>query len=126
MGRALAGVTILEAASAEEEAEAIALILREVVETPGRSAALVSPDRELARRVCVRLQAWNLRVDDSAGQPLASTVPGAFLSLVADAVARRFEPIALMSLLKHPLCRLGMPAAEMRRAVLTLELAVFR
>jgi len=34
--------------------------------------------------------------------------------------------VALTSLLKHPLCRLGMPAVELRRAVRALELAAFR
>src|SRR5439155_13099855 len=62
MAQAIADVAILEAPSAEDEAEAIVLILREVVETPGRTAALVSPDRQLARRVAVRLAAWGLAV----------------------------------------------------------------
>ncbi len=126
LAQAIAAVRILEAPSAEDEAEAIALILREVVETPGRTAALVSPDRQLARRVGVRLEAWGLAVDDSAGQPLAKTAAGALLDLVIDAVAKRFEPVALVSLLKHPLCRLGMPAASVERATHALELAAFR
>ena len=61
----LAGVSLIEAPSAQDEAETIALILREAAETPGRTAALVSPDRLLARRVAVRLEAWGIRVDDS-------------------------------------------------------------
>jgi ATP-dependent helicase/nuclease subunit B len=126
MAQAIAGVAILEAPSAEDEAEAIALILREVAETAGRTAALISPDRQLARRVAVRLESWGLRVDDSAGQPFANTAVGALLDLAVEAAARRFEPVALISLLKHPLCRLGMPAADLRRAVRALELAAFR
>ena len=122
----MAGVAVLEAPSAEDEAEAIALILREVAETPGRTAALVTPDRLLARRVAVRLEAWGSRVDDSAGQSFAKTAVGALLDLTVEAAAKRFEPVALVSLLKHPLCRLGMPAPELRRAVRALELAAFR
>lgn len=126
MAQAIAGVAILEAPSAEDEAEAIALILREVAETPGRTAALISPDRQLARRVAVRLEAWGLQVDDSAGQPFAKTAIGALLDLAIEAAATRFEPVALVSLLKHPLCRLGMGPAELRGAVRALELAAFR
>src|SRR5204863_2753731 len=55
MAQALAGVAILEAPGAEDEAEAVALVLREVVEMPGRTAALVTPALELARRVAARL-----------------------------------------------------------------------
>ena len=126
MGEALAGVAVLDAPGAEDEAEAVALILREAVEAPGRTAALVSPDRELARRVAARLATWDLHVEDSAGQPLGKTSVGAFLDLVIEAASTRLEPVALMALLKHPLCRLGLPAAELRRAWRTLELAAFR
>src|SRR5204862_7610698 len=99
MAQAVAGVAILEAPSAEDEAEAIALILREVAERPGRTAALVTPDRPLARRVAVRLEAWGLRVDDSAGQAFAKTAVGALLDLTVEAAAKRFEPVALVCLL---------------------------
>ncbi len=126
MAAALTGVTAIEAATAEEEAEVIALVLREVVETPGRTAMLISPDRTLARRVCARLAVWGLTIDDEGGEPFAMTGPGAFLELVATAAHKQLEPITLMSLLKHPLCRLGMGADAMRSARDALELACFR
>lgn len=124
--QALAGVSLIEAPGADDEAEVVALILREAAETPGRTAALVSPDRLLARRVAVRLQAWGIRVDDSAGRPLPKTVPGAFLDLVVEAAAQRFAPAPLMALLKHPLTRLGLDPFAVRRAARALEIAAFR
>ena len=123
---ALCDVNYLSASSAQDEAEAVALILREAVEHPGRTAALVSPDRLLARRVAIRLESWGIRVDDSAGRPFAKTVPGAFLDLVIDTIAKDFEPKSLMALLKHPLMRLGRPAFDIRRAARALEIAAFR
>ena len=112
----LKGVSLIEAPSAQDEAEAVALILREAAETPGRTAALVSPDRLLARRVAVRLEAWGIRVDDCAGRPFAKTVPGAFLDLVISAIANDFAPAETMALLQHPLDRMGLDAFEVRRA----------
>jgi len=123
---ALDGVSLIEAPSAQDEAETIALILREAAETPGRTAALVSPDRLLARRVAVRLEAWGIRVDDSAGRPFAKTPPGTFLDLTIAAVADDFAPTAVMALLKHPLTRLGLDAFAARRAARALEIAAFR
>ena len=123
---ALTGVSLIEAPSAHDEAEAVSLILREAVETPGRTAALVSPDRLLARRVAIRLQAWGIRVDDSAGRPFSKTVPGTFLNLVAGAVVSDFAPADVMALLKHPLCRLRMKAFDVRRFGRALEIAAFR
>lgn len=124
--RALAGLNIITAATAEEEAEIVSLILRRAVEEPGRTAALVSPDRLLARRVAVRLEAWGIRVDDSAGRPLAKTAPGALLDLLLEAWRTGFKPQPLMALLKHPLARLGWSARDIRRAARNLELAIFR
>ncbi len=126
MAAALIGMCAVEAATAEEEAEAVALMLREAVETPGRTARLITPDRALARRVAARLDVWGIAVEDAAGLPFGRTLPGVLLDLVAAAVEKQFEPVALMTLLKHPLCRAGMAAGDMRRAISALELAAFR
>ena len=126
MAEALSGVSRLTLATAQEEAEAIALIMRRVADTPGLTAALVSPDRLLARRVATRLEAWGIRADDSAGRPFAKTVPGTFLDLVIDVMATGFAPVTVMTLLKHPLARVGLPAFEVRRAARALEIAAFR
>ena len=126
MAAALTGMCVVEAATAEEEAEAIALMLREAVETPGRTARLITPDRALARRVAARLEVWGIVVEDAAGLPFARTLPGVLFDLVVATMEKQFEPVALMTLLKHPLCRAGMATGDMRRAISTLELAAFR
>lgn len=123
---ALSGISLIEAPSAQDEAEVVALILREAIETPNRTAALVSPDRVLARRVAIRLEAWGIRVDDSAGRPFAKTVPGTFLALVIGAVVSDFAPAETMALLRHPLCRLGFSAFDIRKYARALEISAFR
>src|SRR5690606_822637 len=120
------GLSLVVAPTAQDEAEVVALILREAAETPGRTAALVSPDRWLARRVAIRLEAWGIKVDDSAGRPLVKTPPGAFLDLVVNAAATRFAPAETVALLKHPLTRLGLDPFAARRAARALEIATFR
>ncbi|MGK2912590.1 MAG: double-strand break repair protein AddB [Sphingobium sp.] len=105
--RSLAGVEALEVATPAEEAQAIAIALREVVETPERTAALVTPDRALATRVVAHLRRWGIEADDSAGQPLSRLLPGTLLVALAEAAAERFAPVALLNLLKHPLVMRG-------------------
>ena len=124
--QALAGVTRLDAPTAQDEAEAIALILRRAVESPDRTAALVTPDRVLARRVAARLACWGLHVDDSAGRPFAKTAPGAFLDLVVSAFEEDFSPRSVVALLNHPLTRLGLAPGTVRGAARALDLALFR
>lgn len=126
LSEALSGLTYVSARTVEEEALAIALMMRETAEHPGRSAALVTPERRLARRVQAELARWGILVDDSAGTPLTATAPGIFARHAADLLANGLEPIVLLSLLKHPLARLGMAPETLRRAARVLEIAVFR
>lgn len=105
--RQLAGVRIAELATPAEEAQAIALALRQALEVPERTAALVTPDRALARRVSAHCARWNIAVDDSAGRPLSILPPGTLLIAIVEAAAEGFAPLALLTLLKHPLVRAG-------------------
>lgn len=110
----LDGLSVTPARTEEEAASICALLLREALETPGKTASLVTPDRALARRVSARLARWGIAADSSAGAPLAQFSSGVMLALVARAAADPLDPVTLLALLKHPLCQLGEPAAQRR------------
>ncbi len=116
---------MIEAANPEMEALAIAVAMREARHL-NKSAALVTPDRALARRVMAALGRWNLLFDDSGGDALTDISAGIFARLAAEAVANQLEPPTLLALLKHPLCRLGGAQGEFKHAIETLELALLR
>ncbi len=120
---AVSTMTVIEAANAEEEALAIAISLREAVQD-GKTAALVTPDRTLARRVAAALMRWNIAVEDTGGDPLAETAAGIFARLAAQAAVGGLEPVTLLALLKHPMLRLG--KSDHRHATDILERAVLR
>ncbi|MCC7394469.1 MAG: PD-(D/E)XK nuclease family protein [Sphingomonadaceae bacterium] len=96
------GVRLGDFANEAEEAQAIALAMREALETPGRTAALVTPDRGIATRVAAHLGRWGIKADDSAGVPLSATAAGEFLLLNA-AISDAANPHDLVALLSHPL-----------------------
>jgi ATP-dependent helicase/nuclease subunit B len=118
---ALARLSRYDCTSPQHEAVTIALLLRRKLEEPGATAALVTPDRELARRVAAELRRWKIDIDDSAGVPLARTPPGAFLRLVLDMAASELAPVPLLAALKHPLAAGGMPREEFRELARDLE-----
>ncbi|MFM9864194.1 MAG: double-strand break repair protein AddB, partial [Micropepsaceae bacterium] len=123
----LQGLSLVVARTPAEEALIIALALREAVETPNKTAALVTRDRTLARRVAGELKRWGIAIDDSAGVPLSQTLPGRFLQLIADVTAQEFAPVPLLALLKHPFSALGFETtAEVRLCTLDLEEMVLR
>ena len=123
---ALARLSVIEATNAEEEALSIAVALREAAETQGKTAALVTPDRALARRVTAALERWQVPVDDSGGDALADTGAGVFARLAAEVALGGLAPARLLALLKHPLLRLGAHTGAHTRAVAALEKAVLR
>jgi ATP-dependent helicase/nuclease subunit B len=110
----------------QAEALVIALLLRQTLETPGRTAALVTADRDLARRVAAELRRWDIEIDDSAGLPLNRTPPGIFLRLALDAVAQDLAPVPLLALLKHPLAACGLAPEACRALARRLELELLR
>jgi ATP-dependent helicase/nuclease subunit B len=101
--RRLTGVRLAELADPAAEAQAIALALRETLETPEKTAALVTPDRQLAQRVSALLARWGIKADDSAGTPLSRTPAGRLLLGIASAAAEQLAPVPLLALAKHPL-----------------------
>ncbi|TAN49254.1 MAG: double-strand break repair protein AddB, partial [Rhodospirillales bacterium] len=124
--QALTGLHYLEAPDLRSEALAIALLMREAVERQGQTAALVTPDRDLARRVAFELERWRITVNDSAGVPLSNAAPGVFLRLIVEAVGEAFAPAPLLALLKHPLAALGMAPAQLRHLARRLEVDALR
>ena len=123
---ALTSLSMIEAANAEEEALAIAVVLREAVESQDKTVALVTPDRALARRVVAALERWHVAVDDSGGDALADTPAGVFARLAAEAALGGLEPVTLLALLKHPLLRLSAKEGAHNVAIATLERSILR
>jgi ATP-dependent helicase/nuclease subunit B len=120
-------VARIDCATEQEEAGVIALLLREAVERPApERAALVTPDRGLARRVKAELLRWGIAIDDSAGEPLRLTPPAAFFLLIAEAAAAEWAPVPLLAVLKHPLASGGRAPTEFRQKVRALERAILR
>lgn len=123
---ALADVTLIAAADEREEALALAVQMREALETPGRTAALVTPDRALARRVRAELARWNVEIDDSGGEPLSTSPHGVLARLVLACVGEPCMPAPWLALLAHPLVVLGLARAEVERLSALLEIGVLR
>ena len=98
--------------------------MRGVAEEPEKTAFLVTPDRNLARRVALKLRRWNILVDDSAGMPFANSSCGVFLRLTAKWLMNIADPVNLMAVLDHPRFGGGLPDEKRARAVAQFDLAL--
>lgn len=122
----LEGISHCEFPGLREEAEAIALMLRECLAEDGKTAMLVTPDRALARRVSAAIRKYEIEVDDSAGVPLTRLPESTFLQLIVDAVVHDFAPTPMLSLLRHPLCAAGVSLKTCRGFSRILERKLLR
>ncbi|MFY7835966.1 MAG: double-strand break repair protein AddB [Novosphingobium sp.] len=120
--RRLSGVRVMESAHPEEEAQAIAVLVREALAEPERRVAVITPDRGLAARVVAHLARWNVVADDTAGRPLPLTAAGRVLLQLAELVAERAAPVPLLALLGHPLVQAGEGRAVWLERVRQLDL----
>ncbi|MBY0354372.1 MAG: double-strand break repair protein AddB [Rickettsiales bacterium] len=121
----LDGLSLVECEDEDEESQVIALILRESLENPNSKAMLVTHDRALARRVAVLLRRYEIAVEDGGGLPLLHTPTAAFMLLVIRAADSQAAS-DFLALLKHPLCRLGVGAAQKFHSICEIELHFFR
>jgi ATP-dependent helicase/nuclease subunit B len=108
---ALSGLSLLALPDETSEALAAALLMRETLTVAGKTAALVTPDASLARRVAAELLRWGITVPPSAGEPLGRTPCGSFISICARLAADPADPELLAALLKHPYVPLPPEAA---------------
>lgn len=123
LAEALKKISLIEAADEREEALAIAVALRESLETPDKTAALITPDRTLAERVRAELLRWDVEIDDSGGVSLGATRAGALSRLILQAFCGgRAEAAALIA---HPDARFA--SSEQAHALAQkFELGVLR
>lgn len=122
----LQGISLLSASTQLEEARLIAVCLREALETPAKTAALVTPDRTLARMVAAQMQRFGVAVDDSAGRRLAETPAASLMKLTVEMVAGAAAPSDLLALLRHPLAAMGLATHQCRFNSRLLEVALLR
>ncbi len=105
-------IDLIEAANEREEALAVALALRDAINEEGKTTALVTADRNLARRVVGELARFGIDADDSGGRHLRDVETTTLLRLLVETVFNPGDPVALLALVKHPLLRLEAPVSN--------------
>lgn len=122
----LNGIAVLECPDTRTEALSIAVLIRQLLETPEKTIALVTPDRTVARRVARELTRWNITVDDSAGIPLAQTPWGIFMRLAFLSVLPDSGKPEILALMKHRLFALGYAKKDLTALIHRLEKNIWR
>ena len=119
-------VSLVETRDPHQEAQVIALVMREALQDPKKTAALVTPDRDLARRVISTLKRWGVEIDDSAGEPLIRRPLGSAVAALIDYTLTEFASHEFAKLVHHPLALFGWTAGKAQKARSIIDLALLR
>lgn len=119
------GLTVIRARNEDEEARAIALAARDAL-SRRKSVGIVTPDRNLARRIAAELQRFDIVVDDAAGVPLFQSPAGRLLRQVLTLAANDCMPVDLISLLRNRSARFGLSRGALTRLADLVELGLLR
>ena len=123
---ALAGCALIEARDEEEESKAIACAIRETLENPRATVALVTPDRSIVDRIKPVLDRWSIPFHDSADTPCARTSAGTLLITLAEWMAYPHHPETVCAMLAQPDTEFCLSRDEVTQIHAYLEMRSFR
>ena len=123
---AFKGIRVVECDDLRVEAISVAVLIRKALEEKEKTVALVTPDRNLARRVACELKRWNIEVDDSAGVPLSLTPWGVFMRLCANAVKADASREEILALMKSKKFAIGKDKSEVESTIYDLDKFLWR
>lgn len=118
--------SIINTKNEEEEARTIALSLRETLETEGKTAGLITNNKNLISRVTSELEKWNIEIDDYLGSSLINSLQAKFFLIIGNIIKNDFEPEDFLSLLKHPFCKIELSRSEVLNYCQNLDFYLFR
>ena len=125
IGMACDGLSIIRGRNEDEEARAVALAARDTL-SRGRTVGVVTPDRNLARRIAAELRRFDILVDDAAGTPLFQSAAGRLLRQILVVATSNCAPVDLMALLRNRAALFGLKRGEIGRLADDIELGLLR
>jgi len=119
------GLSIIQARTEDEEARAIALAARQGL-FDRKSVGIVTPDRNLARRIAAELKRFDIWVDDAAGAPLFQSASGRLARQILALLANHCAAVDLIALLRNRAALFGLDRADVSRLADDIELGLLR
>jgi ATP-dependent helicase/nuclease subunit B len=120
-----AGLSIIQARNEDEEARAISLAARAALEERN-TVGIVTPDRNLARRIAAELRRFDVLVDDAAGTPLFQSAAGRLLRQILALVDSQCAAVDLIALLRNRAALFGLGQQEIAGLADDIELGLLR
>ncbi|MGV8856079.1 MAG: double-strand break repair protein AddB [Devosia sp.] len=118
-------LSVIRARTEDEEARAVALAARQAL-ADKKTVGIITPDRNLARRIAAELRRFAVEVDDAAGVPLFQSAAGRLLRQVLALATNGCSAVDLMALLRNRATRFGHTRAALSALADDIELGLLR
>ncbi|MCS6761752.1 MAG: double-strand break repair protein AddB [Candidatus Devosia symbiotica] len=118
-------LSVIRARTEDEQARAVALAARQAL-ADNKTVGIVTPDRNLARRIAAELRRFDVEVDDAAGVPLFQSPAGRLLRQILALTTNGCSAIDLMALLRNRATRFGESRATISVLADDIELGLLR
>jgi ATP-dependent helicase/nuclease subunit B len=122
---ALDGMAVIAARHEDEEARAIALAARSAL-AEKKTVGIITPDRNLARRIAAELARYDIYVDDAAGAPLFHAPVGRLARQILNLAVSRCAAVDLIALLRSRWAMFGYSRSELGALTDAIELGLLR
>lgn len=122
---ALTGMAVIAARHEDEEARAIALAARAAL-AEKKTVGIITPDRNLARRIAAELARFDVYVDDAAGAPLFHAPVGRLARQILNLAVSRCGAVDLVALLRSRWALFGMTRTDLVAVTDMIELGLLR
>ncbi|MET3927321.1 double-strand break repair protein AddB [Devosia sp. 2618] len=119
------GLSVIRARNEDEEARAVALTARQALEDK-KTVGIITPDRNLARRIAAELRRFDIVVDDAAGVPLFQSAAGRLLRQILALATSDCAAVDLMALLRNRATNFGLDRADLGCLADAVELGLLR
>jgi len=109
----------------QEQAQIVGVAARNALEN-GQTVGIITPDRNLARRIIAELARFDIKVDDSAGMALFHSRAGRLARQVLALITSNIGPVDLMALLSNRYVTLGRTRQQMGHLAQMIEFSLLR
>lgn len=119
-------ISKVECADIFQELDIISFITKYNYSNSNKTIAIITNNEIFANQLEIKLNNFNIKVNNVFGNKISRTDYVKFLFLILDVLKTNYEPIALLSLLKHKFTLIGLEKSQLNQLILILEDKILR
>lgn len=93
---------VCEADNILEEGQIVAALIRQTLEDPKKTVAVIAPNRSISKSILSACLEYGITLNDSGGSPITECKNTHFILLILDLILTDYHPVSFIEFLRHP------------------------